>query len=315
MPKITFESIKASDEYKLWGNLFQISEEYKITESEFYNLEDLGGLYWEPFLDRLYRLGQMMKATKKLREIKMDWLRPILYFGTRSDGIIEFDGRHDVVDKGAIADATQLRFAFQHIINVVRDYENFNEDNFKDVYKNLRKEVKSFFIKLNKYVKDSFRLMNAHVKLILKPLLDLRRSGYRLFSLEREELNYHDLTLFKDTNDLRELMKSATDHFKWEAFNPGKPKENNEELLKEFMEKETKQSVYLYTFNNAIREIKKDGSNPLATSNNFNEIKIKTSKPKILLGGGYSKKKGTLGEEEKKKIRRKKKKNFNFSEY
>ena len=307
--KITYESIKASDEYKLWGNLFQISEEYKITESEFYNLDDLGGLYWEPYLDRLFRLGQMMKATKKLREIKMDWLRPILYFGSRSDGIVEFDGRHDVVDKGAIADATQLRFSFQHIINVVRDYENFNEENFKEVYKNLKKEVKSFFIKLNKYVRDSFRLMNAHVKLILKPLLDLRRSGYRLFSLEREELNYHDLTLFKDTNDLKELMKSTQEHFKWEAFNPGKPKEDNEELLKEFMEKETKQSIYLYTFNNSIR-IKKE-NNPLATSSNFNEIKTNQPK-KIFLRGGYSKKKGTISEEEKKKMEEKKRRLLTF---
>ena len=310
MPKkITFESIKASDEYKLWGNLFKISEEYKITESEFYNLDDLGGLFWEPFLDRLFRLGQMMKATKKLREIKMDWLRPILYFGSRSDGIVEFDGRHDVVDKGAIADATQLRFSFQHIINVVRDYENFNEENFKEVYKNLKKEVKSFFIKLNKYVRDSFRLMNAHVKLILKPLLDLRRSGYRLFSLEREELNYHDLTLFKDKNDLKELMKSTLEHFKWESFNPGKPKENNEELLKEFMEKDTKQSLYLYTFNNSIRQVKTI-SNPLATTSNFNEIK-KTSKPKIYLGS-YSKKKGTISEEEKKKLEEQKRRILTF---
>jgi hypothetical protein len=52
----------------------------------------------------------MMKVNKKLREIKMDWIRPILYFGSRSDGIIEFDGRHDVVDKGAIA--MLLRFVF-----------------------------------------------------------------------------------------------------------------------------------------------------------------------------------------------------------
>ena len=131
---------KASEEYKLWNDLFRVSEDYKIKEDEFFSLEDLGGKYWEPFLDRLFRLGQMFKVTKKLREIKMDWLRPILYFGARSDGIIEFDGRHDVVDKGAIADAVAVRFSFRNVINAIRAIEEINDQNFKELFCMILKE-------------------------------------------------------------------------------------------------------------------------------------------------------------------------------
>ena len=172
MPKLTYESLIESKEYKLWKNLAEVQKSFNLNEATFYDYKDLGGVYWEPLLDRLYKLGVMMKLNKKLREIKMDWLRPILYFGSRSDGIIEIDGRHDVVDKGAIADATQVRFLFHRIINAIKSVEDMNKDNFKETYKVFRAAVKNFFVGLAKYVKDSFRLMNNHIKLVLKPLFN-----------------------------------------------------------------------------------------------------------------------------------------------
>ena len=48
--------------------------------------------------------------------------------------------------------------------------------------------------------------MNNHIKLVLKPLLVLRKSVYRLFGLEREEQFYRDLTLFKDKNDFGQFL-------------------------------------------------------------------------------------------------------------
>ena len=182
MPKLTYESLLESKEYKLWQNLADVQKKYNLNEATFYDYKDLGGVYWEPLLDRIYKLGVMMKVNKKLREIKMDWLRPILYFGSRSDGIIEFDGRHDVVDKGAIADATQVRFLFHRVINAINSIEELNQENFKETYKVFKAAIKNFFTGLAKYVRDSFILMNNHIKLVLKPLLDLRKSGYRLFS-------------------------------------------------------------------------------------------------------------------------------------
>ena len=209
-----------------------------------------------------------MKMNKKLREIKMDWIRPILYFGSRSDGIIEIDGRHDVVDKGAIADATQVRFLFHRIINAIKSVEDMNKDNFKDTYKVFRAAVKNFFVGLAKYVKDSFRLMNNHIKLVLKPLLELRKSGYRLFALEREEEFYRDLTVFKDKKDFGQFLTSSVDFFKWEKFK--QTRETDEEQLNEFMDKETEPSYFLYSFTDKVREeMKKVNPNPYATANNF----------------------------------------------
>ena len=276
MPKLTYESLIESKEYKLWKNLSEVQKSFNLNEATFYDYKDLGGCYWEPLLDRIYKLGVMMKVNKKLREIKMDWIRPILYFGSRSDGIIEFDGRHDVVDKGAIADATQVRFLFHRVINAIKSIDDLTPENFKDTYKVFRGAIKNFFVGLAKYVKDSFRLMNNHIKLILKPLLDLRKSGYRLFSLEREEQFYRDLTLFKDKTDLNQFLISSTDFFKWEKFKQSK--ETDIEQLNEFMDKETDPNYFLYSFTNKIREeMKKPPQNPYATTNNFHSVNLKPS--------------------------------------
>ena len=206
MPKLTYETYIESQEYKLWQNLAEVQKKFNLNEATFYDYKDLGGVYWKPLLDLLYKLGVMMKLNIKLGAIKMDWLRPILYFSSRSDGIIEIDGRLDIVDKGAIDDATQIRFLFHRIINAIKSVEDMNKDNFKETYKVFRGAVKNFFVGLAKYVKDSFRLMNNHIKLVLKPLLELRKSVYRLFGLEREEQFYRDLTLFKDKNDFGQFL-------------------------------------------------------------------------------------------------------------
>jgi len=54
----------------------------------------------------------MKKVNKKLLEIKKDWLRHILYFGSHLNGIIEFDWIHDSIGKWGIADDTQVIFYF-----------------------------------------------------------------------------------------------------------------------------------------------------------------------------------------------------------
>ena len=293
MKKLTYESLLESKEYKLWKNLAEVQKKFNLNEATFYDYKDLGGVYWEPLLERLYKLGVMMKLNKKLREIKMDWLRPILYFGSRSDGIIEIDGRHDVVDKGAIADATQVRFLFHRIINAIKSVEDMNKDNFKETYKVFKAAVKNFFVGLAKYVKDSFRLMNNHIKLVLKPLLDLRKSGYRLFALEREEQFYKDLTLFKDKTDFGVFLSSSVDFFKWEKFK--QTRETDDEQLNEFMDKETNPNYFLYSFNDTVREeMKKVTFNPYATANNFRPAEKKEETDNKV----FSQKKGKNREKE-----------------
>ena len=278
MPKLTYESLLASKEYLLWKDLARVAKEYEITETNLFTREDLGGIYWEPFFERLYKLGQMFRFTKKLKEIRIDWMRPILYFGARSDGIIEFDGRKDKVDKGAVGDCSVVKYCFKSTITAILSISEIDQKNFKEKHKVFKKEIKYFFNALNKYVRDGgFYKMHQHVKLVLKPLLDLRRAGYRLFSVEKAEENYFDLTFFNDTESLRRFMASTTDFFYWDKFIRSKDKD--EEKLMNFMQRETNQEELKYNFKNEIRKIQRPSSvNPYSTNINFNKLEKEKEK-------------------------------------
>ena len=278
MPKLTYESLLASKEYLLWKDLARVAKEYDITETNLFTREDLGGIYWEPFFDCLYKLGQMFRFTKKLKEIRIDWMRPILYFGARSDGIIEFDGRKDKVDKGAVGDCSVVKYCFKSTITAILSISEIDQKNFKEKHKVFKKEIKYFFNALNKYVRDGgFYKMHQHVKLVLKPLLDLRRAGYRLFSVEKAEENYFDLTFFNDTESLRRFMASTTDFFYWDKFIRSKDKD--EEKLMNFMQRETNQEELKYNFKNEIRKIQRPSSvNPYSTNINFNKLEKEKEK-------------------------------------
>jgi len=306
MPKLTYESLLASKEYLLWQDLARVAKEYEITETNLFTREDLSGIYWEPFFERLYKLGQIMKFTKKLKEIRIDWMRPILYFGARSDGIIEFDGRHDIVDKGAVGDCSVVKYCFKSTISAIRSITDIDEKNFKDIYKAFKKEIKYFFNALNKYVRDGgFYLMHQHVKLILKPLLDLRRAGYRLFSVEKAEENYYDLTFFNDTESLKTFMESTRDFFTWEKFIRSRDKD--EEKLKEFMKRETNQNLLQYNFRNEIRKVERPSSvNPYSTNINFYKHDKEEEKPKEKEKKGTHSKKKMSQRERDEKIRKEK---------
>ena len=294
MPKLTYESLLASKEYMLWQELNRVADEYDITETNLFAKEDLSGIFWEPFFERLYKLGQIMKFTKKLKEIRIDWMRPILYFGARSDGIIEFDGRHDIVDKGAVGDCSVVKYCFKSTISAIRSVVDIDQKNFKEIHKAFKKEIKYFFNALNKYVRDGgFYKMHQHVKLVLKPLLDLRRAGYRLFSVEKAEENYYDLTFFNDTDSLKTFLESTKDFFKWDKFIRSRDKD--EEKLKEFMKRETNQNLLQYNFRDSIRKVERPMSsiNPYSTNINFYNLEKEKSKEKK---GSKSKKKPTQRE-------------------
>ena len=306
MPKLTYDSLLASKEYMLWQDLNRVANEYDITETNLFAKEDLSGIYWEPFFERLYKLGQIMKVTKKLKEIRIDWMRPILYFGARSDGIIEFDGRHDIVDKGAVGDCSVVKYCFKSTISAIRSITQIDQKNFKDIYKAFRKEIKYFFNALNKYVRDGgFYKMHQHVKLVLKPLLDLRRAGYRLFSVEKSEENYYDLTFFNDTDSLKKFMESTKDFFKWEKFIRSKDKD--EEKLKEFIKKEKNQNLLQYNFRNDIRKIERPSSvNPYSTNINFYKIEKENEYSKEYSKEKKGKSKKMSQREREEKIKREK---------
>ena len=205
-------------------------------------------------------------------------MRPILYFGARSDGIIEFDGRKDIVDKGAVGDCSVVKYCFKSTINAILSVSEIDQKNFKEKHKAFKKEIKYFFNALNKYVRDGgFYKMHQHVKLILKPLLDLRRAGYRLFSVEKAEENYYDLTFFNDKDSLLRFMESTTDYFYWDKFIRSKDKD--EEKLNNFMQRETDQEELKYNFRNEIRKVERPSSvNPYSTNINFYKLEQQKEK-------------------------------------
>ena len=140
MPKLTYDWLISSKEYMLWQELNRVANEYYITETNLFAKTDLSGIYWEPFFERLYKLGQIMKFTKKLKEIRIDWMRPILYFGARSDGIIEFDDRHDIVYKGAVGDCSVVKYCFKSTISAIRSVTEIDQKNLRRNIRLLKKK-------------------------------------------------------------------------------------------------------------------------------------------------------------------------------
>jgi len=270
MSKMTWDKFKKSGEYLLWEDLFRVAKEYGINEDTYFKKTDFSGEYWEPFFDRLYKMGSMLGFTKKLKEIRLDWMRPILYFGAQSTGVIEFDGRRDEINKGAIANAILVKFSFKSVINAVENFANLDEKNFHKEYIQFKKDIKYYFLQLSKFVKDGFLTMHNHVKLILKPLLDLRRGGYRLFALEQYEKNNKHLTIFNDTKDLSVFITSSKDFFMWEKYKQSKESEG--EKLEEFINQNTSQERLVYHFSSEIRKKFTEGHlNPYATNAAFRE--------------------------------------------
>ena len=268
MSRQTWDSFQKSSEYILWKDLLRVAEEYGINEDNYFKKTDLSGEFWEPFFDRLYKMGSMLGFTKKLKEIRIDWMRPILYFGAQSTGVIEFDGRRDEINKGAISNAILVKFSFKSVINAIHNFKNLDEKNFHKEFISFKKDIKYYFIQLSKFVKDGFLTMHRHVKLILKPLLDLRRGGYRLFSIEQYEKENRHLTIFNDKKDLSMFITSSQDFFQWEKYKQSKDPEGDK--LNEFIKKNTSQERLIYHFSSDKRIKENDDKlNPYATNAAF----------------------------------------------
>ena len=265
---MSWDSFQKSSEYILWKDLFRVAEEYSINEDTYFKKTDLSGEFWEPFLDRLYKMGSILGFTKKLKEIRMDWMRPILYFGAQSTGVIEFDGRRDEINKGAISNAILVKFSFKSVINAIHNFKNLDEKNFHKEFISFKKDIKYYFIQLAKFVKDGFLTMHRHVKLILKPLLDLRRGGYRLFSIEQMEKENRHLTIFHDKKDLTLFMSSSQNFFEWERYKQSKDPEG--EKLNEFINQNISQERLSYHFSSEKRvKENNDEVNPYETNAAF----------------------------------------------
>ena len=286
MPKPKWSTFADSKEYLIWTNIEQVCREYDLSGDNFVTRKDIGGVYWEPLLDRILKLGVTIKCVpKSIKYIKMNWIRPLLYLESQSSEKVTFDGESYLVNKGAIGLATTLRFAMKRLLDSMVIASTLNEENFAAETKTMKENVKYFFKCLAAYVKEGYRAMHENIKEILKPLRMLRKSGYRLFSLEKTEENNVDLTMLKDKKSLEIFKGNIKDMFKWDEFKT--KKDSDIEMLREFLDKNTKQELLSYHFTDEKREESEIKENPYESiaKKDINENKdnkdIKDNKEKL----------------------------------
>ena len=260
--KEKFEEWKKGKDYIMWSRLKDICESLDLTSSNFIGYEDLGGLYWEPLLELIYKYGNILKKTYKLKEIKMDYIRPFNYLGAQSDIEVVFDNDKYFVPKLASGKASQARFSFSHLIDSIRNIENLNETNYTKECKTFKSDFNNFLKNLSSFVyeKDEngitgYRYLIENIKLILYPLRMLRKSAYRLFSVEKLEQQYQDLMTFVDKNDIKIFVEGVKQHMETELYRQNRNCDVNE--IDKYYERVLNEDSYKYKFNDKIHEEEK----------------------------------------------------------
>ena len=265
--KEKFEEWKKGKDYIMWNRLKEMCDNLDLTSSSFISIVDLGGYYWEPLLELIYKYGNILKKTYKLKEIKMEYLRPLNYLGAQSDIEVVFDNDKYFVPKLATGKASQARFSFSHLLDSIRNVDNLNETNyakecktFKSDFNNFLKNLSSFVFEKDENGITGYRYLTENIKQILYPLRMLRKSAYRLFSVERLERKYQDLMTFTDKNDIKLFVDGVHQYMESEAYKQNRNCDVNE--LDKYMERALNEESYRYKFNDKIhveeRKIEKD---------------------------------------------------------
>ena len=255
--KVNFSEWKNGKEYILWTKLLEVCDKLNITDNVFLDLKDLGGLYWEPLLELIYKYGNMIKKTGKVKELKMDWIRPLNYLGSQSDVDVVFDNEKYRIPKVATNTAAEVKLAFLHVIEGIHKVSDLKEDNFQKEYKAFHNDIATFFKKLVEFCikKDDvgitgFRYLQENIKTILYPLRLLRKAGFRLFSLEKLEGNYQDLVMFQDKKQYKEFVTGIDTFMKKEAYKQKRDFDISQ--IEQVMGDSLKQEYYEYKWNNKI---------------------------------------------------------------
>ena len=83
----------------------------------------------------------------------------------------------------------------------------------------------------------------------------LRKSAYRLFSVEKLEQKYQDLMTFVDKNDIKLFVEGVRQHMESEAYRQNRNCDVNE--LDKYLDKALNEESYRYKFNDKIHEEEK----------------------------------------------------------
>ena len=272
MPKITFDAYKETDEYKMWLHIENLCEQYELTGDNYIVRKDIGGVFWEPLWDRIFKFGIMLKhVPKSIKYIKGEWMRPLLYLESQSNDIVVFDGVQYKINKTANSAAVNLRVALRNLLNSLTHVSKITNESFNNDYKQLKEDDKYFFKMLSAYVKEGYRPMHENIKDILRPLRLLRKGGYRLFSYEERIKKNIDLNMFKSKEQMTAFVNSIKEEFKSEEILQAKT--NTPEELDQIMKRETDANTMKYIYNEEkIKEEEKKEQNP------YDSIALKSDK-------------------------------------
>ena len=262
--KISLEEFKNTQEYQLWSNIEQLCNQYGLSGDNYITRKDLGGFFWEPLWERIYKFGVLLKHTpKNIKYIKGEWMRPLLYLESQSQDIMNFDGFTFKINKTANASAINLRFALKRLLDSLCSASSMTNETFQKDYQTMKEDDKYFFNKLKEYVQEGYRPMHENLKFLLGPLRLLRKGGYRLFSYEQKFENNIDINLFKDKQRFHFFVNNIPDQFKFDEILTAK--NNTPEELDLVMSTETNQDKLKYAYNEQKMEIKEQKKNPYAS--------------------------------------------------
>ena len=277
MPKITFDTYKTTDEYKMWLHIESLCEQYELTGDNYIVRKDIGGVFWEPLWDRIFKFGLMLKhVPKSIKYIKGEWMRPLLYLESQSNDIVIFDGVQYKINKTANSAAVNLRVALRNLLNSLTNASKITNESFNNDYKQLKEDDKYFFKMLNAYVKEGYRPMHENVKDILLPLRLLRKGGYRLFAYEERINKNIDLNLFKNKEHMTIFVNSIKEEFKADEILQAK--NNTPEELEQIMQRETQANNMKYVYNEEKMKEEKKEQNPYDSIALKSENNPKTAK-------------------------------------
>ena len=248
-----WEEFQQTREYKLWNNLRETCELLEINDNKLNTMKDLCD-YWEPFLERIFKLGILFKQTAKLKEIKMNWIRPIFSFPSSETGDkITFDGKTYDIQKDTLDKAQEILKSLKSLILVIYENDKLDSVNYKKSKKTLQDATAAFFKPLNFFVtKKLAGEIHNLIKTIIKPLRDLIKANYHLFLLEKKEEGDLEITLFQDKKDVKLFTDNLNQFFVDEEIKMKRDVEMD--IFEDYLNKNQTKEAYQYNFYPKQRE-------------------------------------------------------------
>jgi len=247
-----WDDFLVSKEFKLWESLKEMCISYDINESRLIDYHDLTD-YWEPLFEKIFRLGLQFKQTGKLKEIKIDWMRPMFFSGIEDKLIIDGKCWTTENERESLNKAQELKRNFKDLVIVILEYDKVDATTFKKMKKNLQDNSKTFFKNLILFVtKKLYDQLKTILKGVLRPLLDLRKANYHLFILEKKEEGDSELTFFQDKTDFKVFSQTISQWFKDEEIKL--KRDCDMDAFQDFLDKNNNKSYYQYSFAQKPRE-------------------------------------------------------------